>query len=567
MNQKPRAKFLVVCGATKIEDDWFMANLVGFGRAFQRLGADAIYLSSFPIDKYFSETTYTNIKFGRVGKGDDKNWKPIEVLKKFDYLYRNACFWTQYNEDNHQQMAYDFLNIIVDAAKELVKGDSYTIIMTNHGNADGLKLGTYRIIPDILAKALSKFQDGVQVNVVVQACHSGIFVDKIKATNQRQRYIHSSTSADQPSFTDTLSPSGRWRNSIFTGAFLSSLAIAVDKETKSWTLQGHKKYMGREEKTKQSDPSDRTTDAEPQVYTGDTKLFDEFLSVLFTEYLAKSLPIIAAKRERVLTPTNPAASIASQNQAFNQSAIVAVEGVIDEEISLPSRIVEHDIPIGSIGSRDKYQLSKRKITEVQYGQARARQLKALRWRFRIQESFYHTLELLHEKKLVTIDALQIPIQWYKIDTGVEELVRMLKYFERVNECTTDDTTDAIGNFQGPAYWLAIIMLRSSSDLIDIFDKLLESNLLGAFDREGFRSYQSSGVMIDRNAMSTTSSLSRPHLIGFWLPHNIDGKAAMSRWAGVFKNRYQRLKGVYEEFFGQGSWEDTTWIDASLTNWD
>jgi hypothetical protein len=125
---------------------------------------------------------------------------------------------------------------------------------------------------------------------------------------------------------------------------------------------------------------------------------------------------------------------------------------IDEEIALvgPQILLEPDIPIASIGSRANYQVSKHKINHQEFKEMISKQFRALRWRFRIQESFFHAAELLDSCKLVSIsEALRFPIHWTKIRPGVEDIYFVLRRFKVVGSALPIVPLTPLGIFKHP----------------------------------------------------------------------------------------------------------------------
>ena len=106
------------------------------------------------------------------------------------------------------------------------------------------------------------------MNVVVQSCDSGIFMDKISAKKERQRFIHTFISCDDWSWAAQISPSGRFPHSVFSGAFLRNLGLVGSAETTDGTLEEHVNFL--------------------KLNTSDIILIVRFLDVLFTDFVDRS---------------------------------------------------------------------------------------------------------------------------------------------------------------------------------------------------------------------------------------------------------------------------------------
>jgi nicotinamidase-related amidase len=57
-------------------------------------------------------------------------------------------------------------------------------ILIGRGNVEGIVLGGSVLQQAALATACSYFARGVQINIVIKACHSGVFAKAFRMSNQ-----------------------------------------------------------------------------------------------------------------------------------------------------------------------------------------------------------------------------------------------------------------------------------------------------------------------------------------------------------------------------------------------
>lgn len=237
-------------------------------------------------------------------------WQPIEVYSKHAFQH-HPPFWRQFTvstQSSYQQSGRLLEAVqlqIDDYSRNFKSGDIFNIFLIGHGNDEGVILGNEVFHAADLANHLDHFRSGVRVNVIVQSCSSGSSVDRISARHQHQRFVHASSQTDQSSYTDARSPSGRYRNSVFTGGFLKSLVHASRPAAKdNWTLQAHHAFVAREGKSRPPTPAD------PQHWTNIDYL-NRFIDVIFTDYVEVSFTQTQNTACRVVTPPNLAEPIVS----------------------------------------------------------------------------------------------------------------------------------------------------------------------------------------------------------------------------------------------------------------
>ena len=359
-------------------------------------------------------------------------------------------------------MSDDVLSYTENQSKKLVAGDIFNIILIGHGTEEGTSIGGKILQAKDLAKVLDTFRPEVRVNVVVQSCHSGIIMDKISAKKQRQRFVHTSSSSNELSWAAQISPSGRFRNSVFSGAFLRSLGLAVSAETTDWTLEGHINFLKREGRSRPP------TEANPQHYTSDIALITRFVDALFTDFVDRSFSQTSTATNvarRIITPSNPVTRPGLPQPNIPWQHVQNASECITAELDLAGNSGgEKDAALIQAAATSKYFIENKKWSKERYQQSQAELLSALGWRFRIQELFYLVMEGLANKDLVDFDlAFRYPMyRGVKEDLRVPVIKKILKSFEIVQECCHPDLGHMEGRFDSAVHWLATVIVRSST---------------------------------------------------------------------------------------------------------
>ncbi|KAK0511307.1 hypothetical protein JMJ35_005880 [Cladonia borealis] len=555
--QQPVSKFLVVCGATNAaSDSWHFSNFLGFYRALRILGVEGgDFWSCFPIREYFDEGHHhDSIKFGRRGRDGQNSLKEqeamIEIFNRAQFYSGERFFWDQISGDRVDQLADEVLRYMEIQDKKLVAGDIFNIILIGHGTEEGTSIGGKILQAKDLAEVLDTFRPGVRVNVVVQSCDSGIFMDKISAKKERQRFIHTFISCEDLSWAAQISPSGRFPHSVFSGAFLRSLGLVGSAETTDWTLEEHINFL--------------------KLNTSDIALIVRFLDVLFTDFVDQSFsqtPTATNLARRIITPsttvTRPGLPQHNIPWQHVQNAVECIAAELDLAGDLGG---EKDAALIQAAASSKYLFENKKISKERYQQRQAELLSALGWRFRIQECFYLVMEGLANKDLVDFDlAPKYPMyRGVKEDLRVPVIVKILESFEIVQECCHPDPGHMEGRFDSAVYWLATVIVRSSTNLRRTMSFLIMIGLLGKVDLEYLNSIELEEVEDVDFSEPLHPPIMEESLLpqtGFWLPQSSDKSVESRTWAAL--GRYNRIKTSFEQFFGEGSWGIDDLIQNSL----
>ena len=157
------------------------------------------------------------------------------------------------------------------------------------------------------------------------------------------------------------------------------------------------------------------------------------------------------------------------------------------------------------------------------------------------------MEALANKDLVDFDlAFRYPMYRRATeDLRVPVIVNILKSFEIVQECCHPDPGHMEGRFFSAVYWLATLIVRSSTDLKGTMSFLMTTGLLGKVDKEYLDEIEREDVDFSKPLHPPSMEASLLPQIGFWLPQGSD-KSVESR-------------------LGRERWEDTTGLRKGLSN--
>lgn len=210
---------------------------------------------------------------------------------------------------------------------------------------------------------------------------------------------------------------------------------------------------------------------------------------------------------------------------------------------------------------------KSKIGKDKYSDSIKGQMHVLRWRYRIQESFYLAMQALANNDLLNPGFLAYPINVVKATKDVAIIVAMLNAFTVVQSCTSTQL-GLYGLFEAPVIWLAVLIYRSCSDLTKTFDLLITTRILGQFDESFANSLPAENIYFSSNPLPAKPSLPfdlkwRP-VIGFWLPIYLqdDYQAFFTLWYET----YGKIENAYERCMGENSWGSSRLIKDSIAPW-
>ncbi|KAI4184864.1 MAG: hypothetical protein L6R41_004470 [Letrouitia leprolyta] len=552
-------RFLLVCGAPTINDQWLFGDFIGFHYALKTLGQVGESLNVFPVTDYFDKNpTRNDIKFGTQSA---TSGNAIQIYTRHTHDHREPP-WKQFKVTASATDQGSLLGAVYASiernSQALKSSDIFNLLLIGHGSPVGIYLGGHALQPRLLAQALDHFVPGVRVNVIVKSCKSGTFVDTLRFHGQNNRYVHSSATATTNSYATTRSVSGRVRNSIFVGAFLQSLVISTNISTgPNWSLQAHLAYLAREGKSKGGGGAWTN----PQQWT-DIDLLTTFSNVLFTEYTDQSFTQTHNAARRVITPPNPAQLVNQPTVAASLENLRAVAGVIELELLATHNNPEEpgDTRIAQAFHDSEYfrKSDNRKFTAAKlktYTEMILPIMQALRWRMRIQEPFFLAFDDLLSKDLFRMDDLVNGVPFSQKSRDLDSLVTLLQAFEVMRDCCGLDRSDLLGFFSAPVEWFVHLILRSATDGNLVLSHCLNTAIFGKLSKEWLQ-YVEDDTKRDYTIGSGPIKEKEPSTLpafAFWLPRSFESMETYNEFRKEFLGRYNRAANAYEKCFGKGSW--------------
>lgn len=238
---EPKSYNLIICGATNYKDGFIFSDFMGFCMALREQGVGGDFLSCFPLERHFMylknehDPPIDTIKFGKITPNGDRY-----VYSYSRHSYLNRQYW--FCQVGPNNLLNEVEKWISQKKQQTKTGDVVNIVFECHGIENrGLKVGGSILHRHVFRDMISGFQDGVQINAIMDACYSGPFVDVIKDSTEKHRYA--TAASDQEAWSFTRSASNRIRNSRFSQAFVQSLAKinlpGAPRRKVTWRLKDH----------------------------------------------------------------------------------------------------------------------------------------------------------------------------------------------------------------------------------------------------------------------------------------------------------------------------------------
>lgn len=414
--REPQSYNLVVCGATFHEEGFIFSDFMGFCMALREHGVGGDFLSCFPLEEHFmwlqneNSPPITTIKFGKLGPNNDK---ALYTYSRHQFVNRQY-WWTQVA---HHQLLEKVQNWISVKKQQAVAGDVVNIILEGHGTYKGeYCIGSRRIHPYAFRDLLSGFKDGVQVNAVSGACHSGQFIDAIKTSNQKNRYLSVACAGDEVALATTRSLSNRVRNSRFSHAFVQSLARislpGVTRRRITWRIQDHENFM-REQLTRNLTPG--SSIISPQFHASEPVNGITLVENLIFRDKADIVydPSISSRRRR---PEWPTTDIGIQNYLSANPDGSWLSTTVREATTA---IIDNEVSKCDLRSDLKSDISVFNNFFVKHPNWRL-VMRNLYWRARRQSAIWDVFELLVMRGFLDPKCLTVPINILSMspDTGL-----------------------------------------------------------------------------------------------------------------------------------------------------
>jgi hypothetical protein len=402
----------------------------------------------------------------------------------------------------------------------------------------------------------------VQVNVIVNSCHSGSFASAFRVSNQRNIYVHTSAKAGGKSYSAPRSISRRYRNSPFGQAFVQTLGLTRDIN-ENWTLQKQKTYV----QERSYIPSIPEHEQSTPIVVSDSPVTRLMKEILFRDYVDISFSNAPTHARRVLSPTNEALSLLRQQghheqQRANRNKEPSAEceaacDIIGSEMNLINLVY---VDRGDEGVTTDWCTLSRILPDRRA--ATVAELARVTWfRWKVQESFFRAAEELIRADVISLDAIHRPMVLCQLIPSTWPVVQALRCFSIPKSCM-DYYEEILGtNFFAPAIWLATLIVRSCSDWTRIVNRLTTVPLLGELDSELALEVKLKRPVfkINPDEGKTTGEVFRMSY-AFWLPYG----ARIEAYIPVWTERYSKLMGAYHIVTGM-QWEDFDDVRKRMDN--
>ena len=561
---KPLGFTLVVCGATNhLQDGSIFGDFLAFCKVFGEKGITGDFISCFPTEQHMvylkNEHGIDDLKWGKVGPRPDQG--PIFTFTR-EQLVMHQNPWKQVGAEVLKAMVTTWVD---EKARIAKAGDVIKIVIEAHGGSKkGIQLGNHFWTTWEFSEALGRFADGVQVNAISSACHSGIFIDAIKATNQSPRYIAAACGSTELAFGATRSASNRTRGSKYEQAWVMSLArlglfnapvleeaVAIEEHEKSIRLCMERAFtpsrLSQRSQFHISEPLNLASAVEDLI----------FKDKIDIEYD----PRITSRRRRIEWPSLDPAFLNLLSQVgsrVTQSADVreSTKRIIDSEIGKCGR---NDPCPYDIGIWDGYLYG---ISEKVKANGIIETLKALYYRGRIQSTVWDVFVMLEMRGFVNINSLREPISLLRGSPAVDAVSWLLSTFEAV---AREESPNMIGNkpyalwdtqfLYEAIQWLATMIVRDCADINGLFEAIEASDFLGGVNREAFEEYAQhcDQKEITCNAKERSANAQLVDIYGFWLPHGLGNVEFHALIDGIRSqiNRFNAIEWAFKHFFSLG----------------
>ena len=547
---------LVVCGVgNAVKDIWLFGDFLGFVDALKKSNPpiNGDFVNCYPIGEYFNTTGLKDIKFGRRKEMGDDSWDSddqIAIYTRWQYEHRET-WWEQIRREMWPTARDGVLRWMENKADDAKPGSIVTIILVGHGDENGIYIGGKPLSPSTLAGACAKFQNNVQINLVIKACSSGAFAKAFRVVGQTNLYLHTSSKDEvEKSYSDRRSVSGRLRNSLFGAAFVETLGLMKD-EDEIWTLEKQKQKMEAGVSGPRVPPS---LISHPQVVS-DSSAKRLMWDILSRDYIDVSFDRASASARRVLTPSGDASRSLPSTSHPPMQSYTAAEVILSDEMGLID--TNYSEP-ADVGVTEMY-FSLHKFPKGKKLDVLRDLIAVLRYRFNLQERVFIVAESLMALGLLAYEAIVMPMGLSQPTSSVFAVMDRLRCFECLERATNVNEEGFGITFDAPVMWFATVIVRSCTDWTRILDLLVTIPILGRLNRT--RATQVCGrrprFTINPNEAKVDSVISPE--FGFWLPHGLP----VSQFVDNLMGRYSKIRDISRELEGEDTWEDNPLFHAAL----
>ena len=507
---------------------------------------NGLFLSTFPLAAYFEKRS--TVKFGEHANGEAR------IIYDKAAFNAGSIFWTQCNLTEEKApgcMRATILERVQELLGELEEGDALNLYLIGHGGQSGIRLGNKVLYWQGFSKMLAHFQSKAQVNVFAQSCRSGALIDLLQENSQGSLLCNASARAHQSSYPQARSISGRHRHSPFTLAFTKSLKFCFEPESVAWTLSGHNSLLTREGgSTGKADVTNFTT----------INLQTALNEAMFAEVDCRAM-ISPSMVRRILTPTNvstPSRASTPQPESFAREELDEMIHACKAEIEiLHESYWELDNALTDPIYSAPYRFTHHEIGFPQLFSETTEVLHAFRWRCSVQLAVLRCVDGItksFKKSTRRLRKLK-PISWDEQPAYISVFIEFLESFPSLGACTSTMTEDLTGRFPAPVCWLAVILTRFRLRPLDVLILLEENGTFGSLDLERVKETRilyANSKLRPKHMVAKYANEHAPQVM-FWLPDGTETEELMRSHILQVEERISRVKAVYENMVGPGSW--------------
>lgn len=553
--------YLVVCGATEATDHWIFSDFMGFCFLLKQKGVGGDFLNCLDLDQCFGLLSLENVSTIAFGQLKDKK-APLLRYSRFQYVNREYFF----KQIDPELILGEVAAWVKEKAGIAVPGDVINIIIECHGSEKGLRVGANRLTPEDSKKMCEKFVQGVQVNFITGACHSGVFTEAIGNDSQKNRWIVASSSAVSTATAYARSLSNRTRNSRFSQAFVQSLSRIVIPgihHVPQLTITDHNKFMKEEtyRSISGSAPNDPAKN-QYQSYIEPDDLTQLVEQIVFREKIDVLYdPAITSSRRRIEYPTldNKILPVFLERFDTSKPKHPEPEKVKNELRMIIAEEKKHCdpneyLPSFEVGVFEDWWY--KEDTPYHYGEV----LKLFYWRGRIQNAVKDVFHTLLSRGLISAAGLTQPISLGAYNKEATHLAVLLSCFKGATGRMTHTANCSYGlYFEDPIDWLSIVILRGfEAPIHDILDTIMMSKFLGELDEEAFQKCVDDTPYALMKEYTPNPSVClgkpKPHkecAWGFWLPYQLQTNdlSVVAEEFDAGRKRFNAIEKCFRDWFG------------------
>jgi hypothetical protein len=558
---------LFICGATEPEDLWMFVDFMGSSKVFLNTGGiRGTYFNCWPIEEHLKK--HSRVTWGYQGANDSSD--PVIIFNRGD-----TAWWKDIPKQKRKDLPKAILKELKQLGQKAKFPDKVNIFIFSHGSEDGwLQIGSEKLQMSDLSKTVARsFEVGVQVNVIVAACYSGMLLDMIKIEDNSKRVVQVSARAAEKSWSFARqSTSGNYRGSPFVTAYMKSFMLGYEEaqtQDPSRTLQEHFNHVNCAGISHGIDDEGVVRYGDPQSHVDQFQNpLDAVLNIFTRRYVVHTMQGGTNQKkvgQTFYTPPQPGPQSSSRTAAASAS-------VVPERKPTWTRAVQHEFDLlrttaTMCPNSDKGFFSQMKYLENSGNDQRTLDLfqellLGLRWRFQLQERYMLIVNELLRDGLLDEDAILQPINFSEQNELVDAVVRVLRAFDNGAVCGIlaafyEELSGKLGhgNFNMPVRWLAILILRSKPtlNLPQIVRRFAETECFGKLHEEWVKGGKAAtlrdmpNVCVANNWQETL-----PYEVGFFLPH-VKTEEELKKWAEQTETRYVHIMKMFEQMMGEGSW--------------